>query len=65
MGDTDQKVFSGSNLNDNKWHTITFQRRGKTVELGVDDSRPVIGKYHQAKQITNNIKIFKCKVNGN
>ena len=45
MGDSDQKVFSGDGLNDNQWHTITFQRRGKTIELGVDESRPIIGMY--------------------
>ena len=45
MGDSDQKVFSGNHLNDNQWHTISFQRRGKTIELGVDESRPIIGKY--------------------
>ena len=45
MGDTDQKVFAGSNLNDNQWHTLKFQRRGKTVELALDDKRPMIGTY--------------------
>ena len=45
MGDSDQKVFSGDRLNDDQWHTMTFQRRGKTIELGVDESRPIIGMY--------------------
>ena len=44
MGETDQHVFSGDDLNDNQWHTLRYERRGKIVELAVDDNRPVIGE---------------------
>ena len=45
IGDTSKKIYSGSNINDNLWHTLKFQRRGKTVELSLDEKRPIIGKY--------------------
>ena len=44
MGETDQHVFSGDDLNYNQWHTLRYERRGKIVELAVDDNRPVIGE---------------------
>ena len=44
MGETDQHVFSGDDLDDNQWHTLRYERRGKIVELALDDNRPVIGE---------------------
>lgn len=46
MGHTDKGLYKGSKLNDNRWHTLHFQRRGKTVELALDNELPEIGIYH-------------------
>ena len=46
MGHTDKGLYKGSKLNDNQWHTLHFQRRGKTVELALDNELPEIGIYH-------------------
>ena len=46
MGHTEKGLYKGSKLNDNRWHTLHFQRRGKTVELALDNELPEIGKYH-------------------
>ena len=43
MGETDKKVYSSNGLNDNQWHTVKYERRGKLVELTLDEEIPVIG----------------------
>lgn len=38
-----ETIFAGSGLNDNEWHTVRVNRRGKTLKLTVDDLQPVEG----------------------
>ena len=44
MGETEKKVYSGNDLNDNQWHSVKYQRRGKRVGLYLDEKLPVLGK---------------------
>ena len=51
MGETEKKVYSGNELNDNQWHSVKYQRRGKRVELYLDEKLPVLGKLSFLKNI--------------
>ena len=44
MGLTEKTVIVGEGLNDDLWHTVTYSRRGMTVEVAVDDEQPLIGE---------------------
>ncbi|XP_030234396.1 neurexin-1a isoform X21 [Gadus morhua] len=39
-----ETIFAGQNLNDNEWHTVRVFRRGKNLQLTVDDLTPVEGQ---------------------
>ncbi|CAL8257607.1 unnamed protein product [Lota lota] len=39
-----ETIFAGQNLNDNEWHTVRVFRRGKSLQLTVDDLTPVEGQ---------------------
>ncbi|XP_072526633.1 neurexin-1a-like isoform X18 [Salminus brasiliensis] len=38
-----ETLFAGQNLNDNEWHTVRVMRRGKNLQLTVDELQPVEG----------------------
>ena len=42
-----ETIFAGQNLNDNEWHTVRVFRRGKILQLTVDDLTPVEGTCYQ------------------
>ena len=42
-----ETIFAGQNLNDNEWHTVRVFRRGKNLQLTVDDLTPVEGTCYQ------------------
>ncbi|XP_048061915.1 neurexin-1a isoform X3 [Megalobrama amblycephala] len=39
-----ETLFAGQNLNDNEWHTVRVNRRGKSLKLSVDDLPTVEGE---------------------
>ncbi|XP_022537558.2 neurexin-1a isoform X4 [Astyanax mexicanus] len=39
-----ETLFAGQNLNDNEWHTVRVMRRGKNLQLSVDDLQTVEGE---------------------
>ncbi|XP_062864309.1 neurexin-1a-like isoform X20 [Trichomycterus rosablanca] len=39
-----ETLFAGQNLNDNEWHTVRVMRRGKSLQLTVDDLQIVEGE---------------------
>ncbi|XP_066521055.1 neurexin 1a isoform X9 [Hoplias malabaricus] len=39
-----ETIFVGNNLNDNEWHTVRVVRRGKSLQLTVDDLQPTEGQ---------------------
>lgn len=45
LGTTEQKLFAGSNLADDKWHTVQYQRRGLVLSLGVDGDKPALSEH--------------------
>uniref|UniRef100_T1J5X7 Uncharacterized protein n=1 Tax=Strigamia maritima TaxID=126957 RepID=T1J5X7_STRMM len=42
LGDKEKIMHAGSGLNDNQWHTLRMSRRGRSVELKVDDEPAVL-----------------------
>ncbi|XP_072526620.1 neurexin-1a-like isoform X6 [Salminus brasiliensis] len=43
LGKGPETLFAGQNLNDNEWHTVRVMRRGKNLQLTVDELQPVEG----------------------
>ncbi|XP_046699517.1 neurexin-1a-like isoform X6 [Silurus meridionalis] len=39
-----ETLFTGQNLNDNEWHTVRVMRRGRSMQLAVDDLQPAEGE---------------------
>ncbi|KAK3507113.1 hypothetical protein QTP70_007825 [Hemibagrus guttatus] len=44
LGKGPETLFTGQNLNDNEWHTVRVMRRGRSLQLAVDDFQPVEGE---------------------
>ncbi|KAI4874894.1 hypothetical protein NFI96_034465 [Prochilodus magdalenae] len=44
LGKGPETIFAGQNLNDNEWHTVRVVRRGKSLQLTVDDLQPSEGQ---------------------
>ncbi|XP_024085653.1 neurexin-2 isoform X2 [Cimex lectularius] len=42
LGDKEKTLHCGQGLNDNQWHTLSYSRRGETINLKVDEETPVI-----------------------
>uniref|UniRef100_W5JY99 Neurexin 1b n=1 Tax=Astyanax mexicanus TaxID=7994 RepID=W5JY99_ASTMX len=42
-----ETLFAGQNLNDNEWHTVRVMRRGKNLQLSVDDLQTITGDHTQ------------------
>jgi hypothetical protein len=38
-----QVLYGGQGLNNNKWHSVKFRRRGRLMELRLDNEPPVLG----------------------
>lgn len=46
VGKGPETIFAGQNLNNNEWHTVRVVRRGKGLQLTVDDLQPSEGTRH-------------------
>ncbi|XP_046699528.1 neurexin-1a-like isoform X16 [Silurus meridionalis] len=44
LGKGPETLFTGQNLNDNEWHTVRVMRRGRSMQLAVDDLQPAEGE---------------------
>ncbi|XP_034833853.2 neurexin 1 isoform X3 [Maniola hyperantus] len=43
LGDREKNLLAGSNVADDKWHTVRFSRRASNLKLQVDGGQPVRG----------------------
>ena len=43
MGATEKSVIVGNSLDDDRWHSVDFARKGMIISIAVDDEKPLIG----------------------
>lgn len=49
-----ETLFAGHKLNDNEWHTVRVVRRGKSLQLSVDNVT-VEGRWSRAREVDTSL----------
>jgi hypothetical protein len=45
MGLTEKKALPiGDRLDDDRWHSVEYERRGMNIRMTVDNDKPIIGE---------------------